>query len=153
MTRSPIVSGRSFVRGTNFQYAGSQFAGLQRPLAHAPPNSQAVNVEPNEQREQAALVIRDIRQLHPLRRNGAKWFKNNTEVSTRVRKIIEGCFKGPWYSWERVPPFYKEAWFSTFKTKYEWDASIEDLVKANFDHLAATRLKGMYFLHCIMLCL
>ncbi|KAG7590176.1 Osmotin/thaumatin-like superfamily [Arabidopsis suecica] len=28
-------------------------------------------------------------------------------------------------------------------TKYEWDASIEDLVKANFDHLAATRLKGM----------
>ncbi|CAL9240713.1 unnamed protein product, partial [Arabidopsis halleri] len=28
-------------------------------------------------------------------------------------------------------------------TKYEWEASIEDLVKANFDHLAATRLKGM----------
>ncbi|CAD5324668.1 unnamed protein product [Arabidopsis thaliana] len=145
MTRPPIVSGRLFVTGTNFQSAGTSSASLQRPsvpqisnaqAAYIEANEQAANIEANEQREQVAPVIRDIRVLHPLRRNGAKWFKNNTEVSTRVRKIIEGCFQGPWYNWKRVPAYYKETW-------YECDASIEHLVKANFDHLAATRLKGM----------
>ncbi|KAL1214150.1 putative transposase-like protein [Cardamine amara subsp. amara] len=93
--------------------------------------------------EEIAHVVRDIRVLHPSRRNGAKWFKHNTEVSTQVRKVIEGCFKGPWYSWKKVPHFYREAWFSTFQTKFEWDASIDNLVQANFENLAATRLKGM----------
>ncbi|KAL0742598.1 hypothetical protein Bca4012_084111 [Brassica carinata] len=103
----------------------------------------AANAQQREDREEIVPVERDSRVLHPSRMNGAKWFKNNTEVSTRVRKIIEGCFKGPWYSWRKVPQFYKDAWYSTFKTKYEWNAAIEDLVKANFDELAATRLKGM----------
>ncbi|XP_048616891.1 uncharacterized protein LOC106435483 [Brassica napus] len=122
--------------GPTTQPSGSQAAGAQRHVA---------NHEPVENREEVAHVPvqHDVRVLHPARQNGAKWFKNNTEVSTCVRKIIEGCFRGPWYSWKKVPPFYKDAWFSTFQTKFEWDASIENLVKENFDQLAATRLKGM----------
>ncbi|KAG7627180.1 putative transposase Ptta/En/Spm plant [Arabidopsis thaliana x Arabidopsis arenosa] len=151
-THGSLLFDDHFSQGTNFQSAGTSSASLQRPsvpqisnaqAAYIEANEQAANIEANEQREQVAPVIRDIRVLHPLRRNGAKWFKNNTEVSTRVRKIIEGCFQGPWYNWKRVPAYYKETWFSTFKTRYECDASIEHLVKANFDHLAATRLKGM----------
>jgi len=83
MTRPPIVSGRSFVRGTNFESTSTSYTGLQRPLvpqisnaqaAYIEANEQAANIEANEQREQAAPVIRDIRVLHPLRRNGAKWY-------------------------------------------------------------------------------
>ncbi|KAL0712261.1 hypothetical protein Bca4012_019239 [Brassica carinata] len=120
---------------------GGRLFGLQRQREGVAANAQPQ--QPREQREEFAPVERDSRVLHPSRNNGAKWFKNNTEISTRVRKIIEGCFKGPWYSWRKVPQFYKDAWYSTFKTKYEWHNSIEDLVKANFDELAATRLKGM----------
>ncbi|CAN6990030.1 uncharacterized protein LOC103875299 [Brassica rapa] len=137
MTRPPMTSGgRSYGTGPTTQPSGSQAAGAQRHVA---------NHEPVENREEVAHVPvqRDVRVLHPARQNGAKWFKNNTEVSTCVRKIIEGCFRGPWYSWKKVPPFYKDAWFSTFQTKFEWDASIGNLVKENFDQLAATRLKGM----------
>ncbi|KAL1200200.1 putative transposase-like protein [Cardamine amara subsp. amara] len=137
--RSPIIiGGRSYWRTL-----GPQAADLQRPPSPRLPNSQDENIEPHEQPEELAPVHRDVRVLHPSRMNGAKWFKNNTEVSTRVRKIIEGDFKGPWYSWKKVPQFYRDTWFSTFKTFFEWDASIENLVKANFDALAATRLKGM----------
>ncbi|KAJ0249880.1 hypothetical protein HA466_0141250 [Hirschfeldia incana] len=137
MTRPPITSGGcSYGRGSTTQPTGSQSAGSQRHVA---------NPEPVGNREEVAPVPvqRDVRVLHPARRNGAKWFKNNTEVSTCARKIIEGCFRGPWYSWKKVPQFYKDAWFSTFQTKFEWDASIENLVKENFYKLAATRLKGM----------
>ncbi|XP_056856444.1 uncharacterized protein LOC108833392 [Raphanus sativus] len=131
--RSPMMLG-----GQLFGRSSLQSVGLQRQREGAAANSQ-----PIEPREEVVPVERDFRVLHPSRRNGAKWFKNNTEISTRVRKIIEGCFKGPWYSWRKVPQFYKDAWYSTFKTKYEWHVSIEALVKANFDKLAATRLKGM----------
>lgn len=131
--RPPMMLG-----GRLFGRSSLQSVGLQRQREGA-----AANAQPSEQREEFVPVERDSRVLHPSRKNGAKWFKNNTEISTRVRKIIEGCFKGPWYSWRKVPQFYKDAWYSTFKTKYEWNVSIEDLVKANFDELAATRLKGM----------
>ncbi|KAG7552200.1 putative transposase Ptta/En/Spm plant [Arabidopsis thaliana x Arabidopsis arenosa] len=131
--RPPItIGGRFYGQGSSYQAADSE-----RPL------SQTANAESSEQKEEIAPVQYDIRVLHPSRRNGAKWFKNNTEVSTHVRKIIEGCFQGPWYSWRKVPKFYRDAWFTTFKTRFEWDASIEQLVKANFDALAAARLKGM----------
>ncbi|KAL1200318.1 putative transposase-like protein [Cardamine amara subsp. amara] len=165
MTRSPIRgNGFSYRRGPISQSDGSQSTAVQRSLAprlsnsHAannepnpannepnPANSEpnTANSEPNGNMEEIAPVVRDIRVLHPSRRNGAKWFKHNTEVSTQVRKVIEGCFKGPWYSWKKVPHFYREAWFSTFQTKFEWDASIDNLVQANFENLAATRLKGM----------
>ncbi|XP_010518608.1 PREDICTED: uncharacterized protein LOC104793881 [Camelina sativa] len=144
MTRPPTTSGRLFGTSRNLQSGGSQSAGLRRPSSPRPSNSNAAAIiEPNEEREQIAPVIRDTRVLHPSRRNGAKWFKSNTEVSTRIRKIIESCFNGPWYSWSKVPGFFKDSWFTTFKTYFEWDASIEHLVKANFDQVAATRLKGM----------
>ncbi|EFH44590.1 predicted protein [Arabidopsis lyrata subsp. lyrata] len=97
--RPPInIGGRLYGQGSS-----SQAVGSQRPL------SQTANAESSEQREEIAPVQYDIRVLHPSRRNGAKWFKNNTEVSTRVRKIIEECFQGPWYSWKKVPQFYRDA--------------------------------------------
>ncbi|AAF71981.1 Hypothetical protein [Arabidopsis thaliana] len=133
-----VIGGRSYGRVPN-----SLPPVFERPPSPDLGNPQEPNDEPNDQMEEIAPVQLNVRVLHPSRRNGAKWFKNNTEVSTRVRKIIEGCFKGPWYSWKKVPIFYKEAWFSTFKTWFEWDASIEHLVKTNFETLAAARLKGM----------
>lgn len=68
MTRPPIVSGRSFGTAPS-QSGGSQYASLPRPS-----NSPAANVEPNGEREQIPPMIRDIRVLHPSRRNGAKWY-------------------------------------------------------------------------------
>ncbi|CAH2053778.1 unnamed protein product, partial [Thlaspi arvense] len=64
--------------------------------------------------------------LHPGRQNGAKWFNHHTQVSTAVRKIIQSCFKGPWYSWKRVPVFYKQTWFSLFKKKFNWHPTINN---------------------------
>ncbi|CAE6142319.1 unnamed protein product [Arabidopsis arenosa] len=81
--------------------------------------------------------------LHPSRLNGAKWFKHHPQVSTGVRKTIQSCFNGPWYSWKRVPPFYKRSWFSLFKKRFNWDASINYQVEREFNKLAAYRLKGM----------
>ncbi|XP_010446152.1 PREDICTED: uncharacterized protein LOC104747281 isoform X2 [Camelina sativa] len=81
--------------------------------------------------------------LHPSRLNGAKWFKYHTQVSTGVRKVIQSCFKGPWYSWRKVPPFYKRTWFTLFMKKFNWDASINYQVEREFKKLAAYRLKGM----------
>ncbi|CAH2065071.1 unnamed protein product [Thlaspi arvense] len=70
--------------------------------------------------------------LHPGRQNGAKWFNHHTQVSTAVRKIIQSCFKGPWYSWKRVPVFYKQTWFSLFKEANNEDHSyIAVMKKAN----------------------
>ncbi|CAA7037237.1 unnamed protein product [Microthlaspi erraticum] len=151
-----------FIGGRLYEVESSNHAGSRRShsLGFMNPNP-ANSAEPNEQREreeaaqreraevaqrereQAALAARNGRVLHPSRKNGAKWFGIDIEVSTKVRKIIEGCFKGPWYSWKRVPQFYKAAWYSTFKTIYECDVSVEHIVKANFDDLAATRLKRM----------
>ncbi|XP_019085790.1 PREDICTED: uncharacterized protein LOC104710670 [Camelina sativa] len=137
--RPPInIGGRSYG-----QSSSSQAAGFQRTLPPRILNPPAAIVEPVEQMEENLPVQRDVRVLDPARRNGAIWFKNNTEVSTRVRKIIEGNFKGAWYSWGKVLQYYRDAWFSTFKTRFRWDPTIEHLVKANFDALAATRLKGM----------
>ncbi|XP_006279286.2 uncharacterized protein LOC17874407 [Capsella rubella] len=81
--------------------------------------------------------------LHPSRLNGAKWFKHHTEVSTAVRKVIQGCFKGAWYSWRKVPGFYKRTWFSLFQKKFNWEAAINYQVEREFNKLAAYRLKGM----------
>ncbi|KAF8112122.1 hypothetical protein N665_0067s0041, partial [Sinapis alba] len=70
-------------------------------------------------------------------------FKHNTEVSIAVRKIIQGCFKGPWYSWKKVPPYYKRTWFSMFKKKFNWDVSVNYSVEKEFKKFAAYSLKGM----------
>ncbi|XP_024007235.1 uncharacterized protein LOC112083441 [Eutrema salsugineum] len=73
--------------------------------------------------------------LHPGRQNGAKWFGHHTQVSTAVRKIIQSCFRGPWYSWKRVPPFYKQTWFEMFKFIGQHQKQ-----KANSEKVRASRM-------------
>lgn len=68
--RPPINIGGRFYG----QASSSQAAGFQRPLSPRRSNSQAANVEPSEQREEIAPLRRDVRILHPSRRNGAKWY-------------------------------------------------------------------------------
>ncbi|CAH2047355.1 unnamed protein product [Thlaspi arvense] len=70
-------------------------------------------------------------------------FNHHTQVSTAVRKIIQSCFKGPWYSWKRVPVFYKQTWFSLFKKKFNWHPNINNQVESEFNKLAAYPLRGM----------
>ncbi|CAA7013525.1 unnamed protein product [Microthlaspi erraticum] len=93
--------------------------------------------------EEAVVDRSVLPMLHPSRENGAKWFNHDTQVSTAVRKVIQSCFKGPYYSWKKVPPFYKGTWFSLFKKKFNWNPAINHQVKGEFDKLAAYRLKGM----------
>ncbi|VVA96579.1 unnamed protein product [Arabis nemorensis] len=130
--------------------SSSQIGALNAPAPSAPHATQAPHAAQGPPAAQAPPAGEEIalqqcysRVLHPSRQNGAKWFDHDTPISTCVRKVIEGSFKGPWYSWSKVPLFYKEAWYSTFKTRYEWDPAIEHLVKTNFDKLAASRLRGM----------
>ncbi|KAL0899410.1 hypothetical protein Bca101_083371 [Brassica carinata] len=68
MARPPITSGGcSYGTGPTTQPTGSQSAGSQRHV---------INPEPVENREEVAHVPvqRDVRVLHPARRNGAKWY-------------------------------------------------------------------------------
>uniref|UniRef100_A0A1J3GEX1 Putative transposase-like protein n=1 Tax=Noccaea caerulescens TaxID=107243 RepID=A0A1J3GEX1_NOCCA len=81
--------------------------------------------------------------LHPSRANGAQWFKHHTQVSTAVRRVIQSYFRGPWYSWKRVPPFFRQALFNLFKGIFNWDPTINGQVESEFNKLAAYRLRGM----------
>ncbi|XP_056864093.1 uncharacterized protein LOC130511222 [Raphanus sativus] len=136
---SPIIGGRSYGRSSNHQFGSSS----QEPLSPALSPAPVANSEPSVHMEDSYVVRTDLPMLHHSRNNGSKWFKHNTEVSTAIRKIIQGCFKGPWYSWKKVPPYYKRTWFSMFKKKFNWDASINYSVEREFNKTAAYRLKGM----------
>ncbi|CAH8354306.1 unnamed protein product [Eruca vesicaria subsp. sativa] len=68
--------------GRLFGRSSLQSVGLRRQREGV-----AANGQPSEQREEVVAVERDSRVLHPSRRDGAKWFKNNTEISTRVAGI------------------------------------------------------------------
>ncbi|XP_010440416.1 PREDICTED: uncharacterized protein LOC104723719 isoform X2 [Camelina sativa] len=70
-------------------------------------------------------------------------FKYHTQVSIGDRKVIQSCFKGPWYFWRKLPPFYKRIWFTLFMKKINRDASINYQVEREFKKLVAYRLKGM----------
>ncbi|CAA7056290.1 unnamed protein product [Microthlaspi erraticum] len=93
--------------------------------------------------EEALVDRSDLPMLHPSRENGAKWFKHHTQVSTAVRRVIQSYFKGPWYSWKRVPTFFRQALFNLFKGKFNWDPTINGQVQSEFNKLAAYRLRGM----------
>ncbi|CAH8309275.1 unnamed protein product [Eruca vesicaria subsp. sativa] len=107
---SPIIGGRSYGRSFNHRFGSSQ-----EPPSPALSPTHVANSEPSVHMEDAYVVRTSLPMLHHSRQNGSKWFNHNTEVSTAIRKIIQGCFKGPWYSWKKVPPYYKRTWFSMFK--------------------------------------
>ncbi|CAH2060931.1 unnamed protein product, partial [Thlaspi arvense] len=98
--------------------------GVKKPLHYRPGTIALRDLIGSVDMEEPHVDRTTLPVLHPGRQNGAKWFNHHTQVSTAVRKIIQSCFKGPWYSWKRVPVFYKQTWFSLFK-------------------LAAYRLRGM----------
>ncbi|CAA7020407.1 unnamed protein product [Microthlaspi erraticum] len=109
-----------FIGGSLYEVESSNHAGSRRShsLGFMNPNP-ANSAEPNEQRErakgsqreredaaqreraevaqrereQAALAARNGRVLHPSRKNGAKWFGIDIEVSTKVRKPLKGVSK------------------------------------------------------------
>lgn len=133
---SQTIGGRSYGRSLNYRSAGSQ-----DPISPARSPTHVANSQPSVHMEDSYVVRTSLPMLHHSRTNGSKWywfffqlptelsqiynlllilsqwnrFKHNTEVSTAIRKIIQGCFKGPWYSWKKVSPYYKRTWFSMFK--------------------------------------
>ncbi|KAF2608319.1 hypothetical protein F2Q68_00046007 [Brassica cretica] len=71
--RPPMMLG-----GRLFGRSSIQSVGLQRQREGV-----AANAQPREQREEFVPVERDSRlSSASSRKNGAKWFKNNTEIST-----------------------------------------------------------------------
>ncbi|KFK26930.1 hypothetical protein AALP_AA8G311500 [Arabis alpina] len=64
-------------------------------------------------------------------------------LQRRYSRVLHSAWLNGAKCWRRVPLIDKEAWFSTFKTRFKWDDAYEPVVKANFAILAANRLRGM----------
>ncbi|KAG7551462.1 putative transposase Ptta/En/Spm plant [Arabidopsis thaliana x Arabidopsis arenosa] len=81
-----------------------------------------------------------LQRLDPNRPPGTLWFDIDGSVAASVRKIFERDFKEPHANWTQTPDAVVNRWYETFAQMYNWDRSINQRVRDEFEDKLKDRM-------------
>ncbi|CAE6193051.1 unnamed protein product [Arabidopsis arenosa] len=81
-----------------------------------------------------------LTRLDPNRPPGTLWFDIDGSVAATVRSIFERDFKEPHANWTQTPEPVINRWFETFAQMYNWDRSINQRVRDEFEDKLKDRM-------------
>ncbi|CAE6126651.1 unnamed protein product [Arabidopsis arenosa] len=81
-----------------------------------------------------------LQRLDPNRPPGTLWFDIDVSVAASVRKIFERDFKEPHANWTQTPDAVVNRWYETFAQMYNWDKSINERVRDEFEDKLKDRM-------------